>query len=251
MNKLGKLPARPEAIRLKFGIFFNAEQLPVPPAAFGHYAIKIDWGVQGNDQYADCVFAGAAHETMVFCNENQNSVNFEEQNVLSDYAAVTGFSQADPSTDQGTDMQAAASYRRTTGIIDSQGKRHKVDSYVALPAGNVSQLMLATYLTGATGIGIRMPNSAEKQFDAQVPWSVVPGDTIVGGHYIPCLGKNKSGNILCVTWGRLHAMTPEFYKTYCDEAVCYISLEALNAKGLTPEGFNAAQLQKDLAAIAA
>ena len=249
--KLGKLPARPGAISMKFGMFFNAPELPTPPSHFGHYDIKIAWGLLGNDTYSNCVWAGAAHETMVFCNEAGQLVDFEDSCVLSDYAAATGFNPANPATDQGKDMQAAASYRRTNGVVDSSGRRHKVDSYVALEAGDVDQLMLATYLTGAVGVGLRMPGSAEKQFGAAVPWSATTDTSMVGGHYVPVLGKNKSGNILCVTWGRLHAMTPEFYQTYCDEAVCYISLEALNNKGLTPEGFDAVQLQRDLAALTA
>ena len=251
MRKYGKLPARLGAVSLKFGAFFNAGSLPTPPQHFGHYNIPIEWQEFGNDQYSDCVFAGAAHETMIWLNECGESVAFSEGSVLSDYSIVTGFDPSKPATDQGTDMSDAASYRQKTGVADASGRRHKVDSYVALQAGDVDQLMLATYLTGACGIGIRVPASADNQFDAQVPWDVVEGDSIVGGHYIPVIGRNKSGNILVVTWGRLHAMTPRFYEAYCDEALAYLSLEALGAKGLSPEGYNAVQLQQDIAAIAA
>jgi len=251
MHKYGKLPAREGAVSFKYGAFFNAPELPIPPLRFGHYNLPIAWQEFGNDRHSDCVFAGAAHEHLVWCNEAGVSAQFTDVGVLSDYSAVTGYKPNDPSTDQGADMQVAASYRRSTGIIDAYGKRHKVDAYTALTAGDVDQLMQATYLTGACGVGIRVPSSADKQFDAQVPWDVVDGDDIVGGHYIPVIGRNRLGNILCVTWGRLHAMTPAFYKTFCDEAICYISFDALNEKGLTPEGFDATQLQQDLAALAA
>jgi hypothetical protein len=45
-------------------------------------------------------------------------------------------------------------------------------------------------------------------------------------------------------------MTPEFYENYCDEALCYLSAEAMK-NNLSPEGFNAAQLSQFLAALPA
>ena len=250
LRKLGKLPARPDAVRFKFGAFFNAAALPTPPLRFGHFGAITEWGAFANDRYSDCVFAGAAHEAMIWLSEAGESAAFNDQCVLADYAAVTGFNPADPSSDQGTDMQAAADYRRKVGIVDASGRRHKVDAYVALNAGDVDQLALAAYLFGAVGIGIQLPSSAEGQFDQQVPWSVVPGDRIAGGHYVPVIGRNKLGNFLVITWGRLHAATPDFIAQYMDEGICYLSLESLK-NNLSPEGFNATQLQQDLAAIAA
>lgn len=247
---LGKLPARPDAVSFKFGAIFNAEALPTPPAHFGHYNVPVGWGELGNDKYSDCVFAGAAHETMVWKNEAGESVAFTDQCVLFDYAAVTGWAPGIPGSDQGTDMAVAASYRRKTGIVDASGARHKVDSYLALRPGDVDQLALAVYLTGAVGVGIRFPASADEQFGAKDPWSPVAGSRLEGGHYVPCVGRNSAGNLLVVTWGRLHAMTPDFYREFCDEALAYVSLEAMK-NDLTPEGFDAGQLQQRLAALAA
>ena len=251
----GKDPARPDAASFKFGAFFNATKLPTPPLKFGHFAIKDasnklkPWGILANDVHSDCIFAGAAHETMVFNNAGGRIVNFADANVLADYAAVTGY-DGTPATDQGGDMVEAASYRRKIGVLDATGVRHKIDSYVALLPGDVGQLALAAYLTGAVGVGLSLPRSADDQFDEAMPWSVIPGDTKGPGHYVPCIGRNGVGNFLVITWGRLHAMTPEFYHAYCDEALAYISLETLT-NNLSPEGFNAAQLGQNLAALAA
>ena len=250
IRKLGKLPARPGAVSLKFGAFFNAEKLPVPPLKFGHFSAISQWGGFANDRYSDCVFAGAAHETMVYLSEAGESAAFNDQSVLADYSAVTGFDTKDPATDQGTDLQEAASYRQKIGILDASGARHKIDAYVALNPGDLDQLALAAYLFGAVGIGISMPSSAEDQFDEGVPWSVIEGDRIEGGHYIPVIGRNSSGNFLIITWGRLHAATPEFIAKYMDEGLAYLSLEILK-DNKSPEGIDLEQLQRDLAAIAA
>lgn len=248
--KLGKKAARLGAVSFKFGDFFNAAALPTPPTVFGHYAAAGAFGVLGNDLYSDCVFAGAAHETMIWSKEGGRTVaRFTEPDVLDDYAAVTGFDPNDLSTDQGTDMQSAASYRRKTGIRDSKNSRHVVDSYVALRVGDVDELVLATWLTGAAGVGLQFPMQAMTQFKAGQVWDVPAKPQMDGGHYVPCVGRNSAGNLLCVTWGRLQAMTPAFYERFSDEALAYISLEILNAKNLSPEGFDADGLRAALAKL--
>lgn len=251
MLKLGKKPARPGAVKLKFGAYFHREALPTPPLVFGHERIGRPWGMFANDEFSCCVFAGAAHEHMTWSHEGgNNELAFTDDNVLADYAAVTGFKRDDPDTDGGTDMEDAAKYRRNTGVTDASGVRHKIDSYTALNPHNLDDLLLATWLTGAIGIGLRFPNSAMDQFDKEQPWSVVKGARSEGGHYVTCIGRNHVGNLICITWGRIHAMTPEFVKHYCDEAICYISLDVIKDK-TTPEGFDEAALRSHVKRLAA
>jgi hypothetical protein len=249
--KLGKKPARPGAVKFKLANYLEKLKLPTPPKVFGHEGLVGDsWGMLGNDHYGDCVWAGAAHETMLWNKEAARTVTFNNQSVLKDYSAVTGFNPNDPNTDQGTDMQVAASYRRKTGVHDAAGKRHKVIAYLALTTGNPDQLALAIYLFGATGIGIKFPNTAMDQFNAGKPWDVTKNAKIEGGHYIPGLGRDAKGNFVVVTWGKIQLMTPRFYQKYCDEVVAYVSEEALTTSGKTMEGFNLAQLKADLNALA-
>lgn len=246
MLKFGKTPARPDAVKLKFAEVFNAVSLPTPPASFGHETLSAngDWGMLANDQYGDCVFAGGAHEHMLWTMEGGlPSAQFTAQDVLSDYTAVTGFNPNNPATDQGTDMQVAAAYRQNTGLIDATGSRHKIDAYSALNVGDLSQLALATWLFGAVGVGVNCPNSMEDQFNTVTPWTIVSNDSIVGGHYTPCVGRNSVGNFLFITWGKLQAATPEWVAKYMDEGICYLDLEFIsNNSKISPEGFNQAAL---------
>jgi hypothetical protein len=93
---------------------------------------------------------------------------------------------------------------------------------------------------GAVGVGVECPSSMEEQFNEGGPWSVISNDSIVGGHYIPCVGKNSVGNYLFITWGRVQAATPEWVSKYMDEAICYLDLEIINnSTKLSPESFNA------------
>lgn len=243
--KLGKLPARAGAIKFKFSTYADTRALPKPPAVFGHdYLISPRaWGMLANDKYGCCVWSGAAHETMLWNREAHHPVTFNNTAVLLDYAAVTGFNPDDPNTDQGTDVQQAASYRRKVGVIDGSGKRHKIAAYLAIDPGNLTEIYQAMWLFGAVGVGIQFPSSAMDQFNRGLPWSPVTGSPIEGGHYVCLTGKQYF--LHCVTWGKLQQMTIPFLQKYNDETVAYVSLEALT-NNKSPEGFDAATLLADL-----
>lgn len=244
MLKLGKLPATKNSVSFRLRDYLLLSKLPGAPVSVDHYSAIKDWQMLGNDQYGDCVWAGAGHETMLWNKDGGNVVVMTDKNVLSDYTAVTGFNPNDPSTDSGTDMGVAASYRRKTGVVDATSKRHKVDAYLSLTPGNREELMQAIYLFENVGIGWEFPASAMEQFNAGKPWTVVNGSKIEGGHYTPALGYDKD-YIYIVTWGKVQAVAWSFFDKYCDEAIVYLSSEMLkNGKSL--EGFNNQQLITDL-----
>jgi hypothetical protein len=248
---LGKKPARAGAVKLAFSSIFDASKLPLPPPEFGHWKNVETFHMLGNDITADCVWAGYAHEEYVFSlMGGRPRVRITTKDVWSDYAAQAGFDPKNmAATDKGTDMAAAAEYRRTVGILDANGNRHKIDAYAMLEPGNLDQLEAAMYLTGAAGIGLNLPKSAEAQFDQQVPWTIVPHAPIRGGHYVSGLGRNTAGNIIVVTWGGLQEVTTDFLERYCDEALVYLSLEILNEKNLSPEAFDLDGLRNYLAKL--
>lgn len=249
--KLGKTKARKDAVKLKFGDYLT-KQLPKAPQMAGHSDLitPLAWGMLGNDTAGDCVWAGAAHETMLWNEEAKHGVAFTPTLVLSDYTAVTGYNPADPNTDQGTDMQVAAKYRQDTGIVDINGQRHKVGAYLEIDKGNKEEIMQAIWLFGAVGIGIQFPDSAMTQFNKTEDWTVVKGAKIDGGHYIPGVTYDKDF-VYVVTWGKRIRASWAFIKKYMDEGIVYLSAEMLSGAGESLEGFNIAQLQADLAEIKA
>lgn len=245
--KLGKKPAS-NAVKFAFSLYADTAALPKPPKTFGHETLigSNMWAMLGNDQYGDCVWAGAAHETMMWNKEISKDVPFTDKSVLSDYSAATGFDPSKPDSDQGTDMAVAASYRRKTGVVDAAGNRHKVAAYLAIKPGNLTELYQAMWLFGAVGVGIQFPSSAMDQFNKGKPWSVVSKSPIEGGHYIPLVAKRT--RLECVTWGQLQGMTTGFFTKYCDEAIVYLTSEDL-INGKSPEMFDYAALQNDLNAL--
>jgi hypothetical protein len=245
--RLGKTPARLGAFKLSLAKYIDYSQLPVPPAEFGQDIPAPDWQVLGNDKYGNCVWAGAGHESMLWNRGAGKVVKFTDASVLSDYSAVTGFDPMDPSTDQGTDMQVAAAYRKKTGIVDSVGQRHFVAAYLGIEAGNIQEHLVAAYIFGCVGVGIEFPDSAMEQFNSGGPWNPIPGASIVGGHYIPLVAR-KGGMSVVVTWGKEQMVTDSFLQVYGDESVVYLSSEFLQG-GKTPRGFDLERLNADLAAL--
>lgn len=246
--KLGKKPFIEDKRDLLFKNYTDATVLPTRPKTFGHYNLVSDWGVLGNDSVGDCTCAGADHETMLWTLEGGNPAAFTPQNTIADYSAITGYIPSDPNTDQGAFVRDVLLYRQKTGMIDTNSKRHKIGAFLALDQKDMNEVLEATYLFNAVGIGILFPQSAMEQFYANQPWTVIKGSRIEGGHYVPIFGYDP-GYIYCVTWGKIQKMDYNFFKTYCDEAWAILSQEFLNGQGLSPEGFNLEQLQADLNAI--
>lgn len=246
--KLGKKPYIPSKKDLLYRNY-RGTTLPPIPASFGHQSLVNNWGMLGNDTVGDCVIAGGDHETLLWTVEGSSEASFNTANAISDYSAITGYNPNDPNTDQGTDVRTALQYRQNTGMIDANGNRHKIAAYLLLNQSNLlNELLEATYLFSAVGIGINFPASAMDQFNNGQPWSVVQGSQIEGGHYVPVVGYDGA-YIYCVTWGQVQKMTVDFLTTYCEEAWAILSQEFINGKEVSPEGFNLAQLQADLAAI--
>lgn len=249
MPKLGKQPFITDERDFKLEVFVDKTALPSPPDDFGHYEIAGELGMLGNDRAGDCVWAGAAHETMILGQEGGHRPTFSTRSVLSDYSAVTGYVEGDESTDRGTEVRTAMKYRKATGIEDAHGKRHHIGAYMQLRPKDVDQIVQAAYVFGVVGVGVEFPESAMQQFDAGEPWSVVKGAQIEGGHYVPIVGR-KDGLLLCVTWGRVQPLTPEFLETYCDEAWSFVSAAVLNGEGKSPEGLSIESLRAALGQIA-
>ena len=252
MLALGKKPALPlNKKAIMFDQVFDTSKIPTPPKVFGNQALVKTWYTYGNDEFGDCVWAAKAHMHMLWSlMGGYTRDRFTTFDVLSDYAAQTGFNASDPNSDQGTDMKAAAEYHRKTGVRDAANHRRQVTSYVNLQPGSVGQLAIAAYIFGAVEIGVMITEDNMKQFDQGKPWTVTKAEP-VGGHCIPVFGRDADGNFICVSWGRIQKITPAFIKKYMDEGIAYLNEEILNKLGLSSEAYDKATLQKMLAQVSA
>jgi hypothetical protein len=250
--KLGRNPSPDDSRDLKFSTFFDVPALAklVVPKKFDRESLlpASGLGMLGNDQYGDCYWAGSAHEHILATSSVGVGAKFTTAGVLSDYGHATGFNPATGAGDNGTDMRSGAKYRQKTGIIDAKGKRHKIDAYFNVTPGNLTELLVAAYVSIAAGVGIEFPGSAMDQFNAGKPWSVVKGSSVEGGHYIPAIGKET--NVELVTWGAYQGMTTGFFTKYNDETHAYINLDALSkTTGKTYDAIDLAGIKLALGAL--
>jgi len=246
--KLGKKPARPGAVKLQLSDYLDTSALPTLPDKFGRENLVPHWGMLGNDTVGDCAIAGPYHETMLWNAEANRRIDVSDAVVLQTYSDVTGYNPADPSTDQGTDVSVMAAYRRNHGIVDANGKVHKIGAYVSLTPGDLTELWYALYLFDGIGIGVKFPQEWMAAFRYGSPWGAVQNPTIEGGHYVSGVGKHNGGMLGVVTWGKVQWMTPGGYQQFNDETYAYLTEEKL-INGKDDHGLNLSKLRDDLVAV--
>lgn len=251
------LALRPEAFGLNFGDLLVRRKLPPLPLRFGHVfgQPKGGFGMLGNDIASNCVCAGAMHESQTHAMATKRPVpRFSEATGLREYSKllVAGGGKSWDPRDQGTDLglnpQLVAGYRRRIGIVDDDGVAHKILAYALVR--DLNDAMYGTFLMGAVGLGLLMPDSAERQFaDGHVWDDLRSRPQEKNGHYVVMVDRNSAGNLVLLTWGRLHAATPQYVERYWAGAIAYISLEYMLASGVSPEGFDRGALEDYLRVI--
>lgn len=233
---------------------------PAPSSSPGYSGnadllVKGDFGIDGNDQYGDCVFADVAHRIMVrTAQAGAGKIVIPTQaETLQLYSEVTGFDPNDPSTDQGGDLVTTAQYMQKTGMLIG-GQRHTEDGNGVIDPANTDHIKWAICLFGCAPLALNLPQSALDQFDAGEPWDVAGNGTIVGGHDV--LGVEyrteslpSNPGWLVVTWGKRWPVTNAFMAKYLAEVVPVGAKDFITADGLAPSGVNLPQILELLSEI--
>jgi len=249
---LGKKPHVPGAVSWHYRDIFDRKKLMKPPLVFGHIWNATPVPMLGNDRAGNCVWCTQAHILQAMQRGiGKKETVFSDDSVFADYSAVTGFALGDPSTDQGTGMADGASYWRKTGIHDASGKAHPISAYVSLRLHDIDELMQAAFDFGGVALGVQLPKSAEEQWDHEEPWHYWGRkSSILGGHAVALLGRNHNGDAVIATWNGITAASTEWIVQYMDEALAFFSLEYLDERGINPRGFDRAELEKRIGALA-
>jgi hypothetical protein len=244
-GKRGMLALRPARMGFEFGALLDRPNLPALPQRFGHVLAQPPggFGMLGNDKVSNCVCAGGVHEVMVHHIATQRPIPpFSTPTALREYSKMLvaqgglAYDAADRKTDTGLDPLQVAMFRQRTGITDDAGGVHKVRAFAGVR--DLNDAMYATWFMGVAGLGLMLPNSAEKQFSAGHIWDDLrSAPQPSNGHYIVLVDRRRDGNLVVLTWGRLHAATPEYIMRYWAGAIAYLSEEYMLASGVSPEGF--------------
>lgn len=240
--KLGKKPARRGAMKLKLRDYLEPTNLPTLPTRFGNLKAWTtwQWGMLGNDTAGCCVYSGFGHQCMAWGGMLGNmDVSFTTAQILGPGGyGETGYVVGDDSTDNGTDMVQACQWWKDKGFLG-----HTIKGFAQVAPASIP---LAAFIFGSVGMGIVVQQAQMDQFDHAEPWDVVKDSPELGGHYVPVIGRNAAGNLLCVTWGRVQAVTPAFVEAQCDEAVVQLSADWLDAQQQSPRGLKLADMMDDM-----
>lgn len=229
---------------------YSSTGFPAPPATFGTLTglQAIAWDMDGNDTLGDCTIAGADH---VIAAEN---ALLNTNDPRPDLAILEAQYKVLSPNDQGCVIANVLQTWRGSGLFQMAGGANKIGQYAPFDHRSKTQFHQVIAYTGNAYLGIACPQSAQQQFSKQlqtgqlVPWTVVPGSQIEGGHCIVAVGYEAEG-ILCVTWGAIVLVTWAFLTKYCDEGWAIVSQE-LTEKGTDPLGLDIQQLDSDLNALA-
>jgi hypothetical protein len=244
-GKLGRLAPHPEKThpRLTLEKYVDFSALPATPKVVDRASLVPSWPMYYNDQLGDCTCAAVGHMIQGWTAYAGNEVTLPNSDILSLYEAVGGYVPGNPSTDNGCVIQDVCEYWNKTGVGG-----HKIAAYAAMAyPSNPRTLKQILYLFGTVYLGINCPESAQQQFQDNLPWTYDPTSPIEGGHAI-CLQYSASHTLdgeSVVTWGALQKMNDAFVENYVEEAWICLSEDWLSVAGTDVNGFNYSQLQAD------
>jgi hypothetical protein len=230
---------------------YTTAGFPKPPATFGTLSVlqAIPWRMDGNDSLSDCVIAGVDH---VIARENAIE---HTSDARPDPAIIESQYKYFSPNDDGCVIADVLQDWRTKGLFHRMPTGpNQISQYAPFDYANQTELKQVIAYLGNAYLGIECPVSAQQQFVKQqqtgelVPWTVVNGSAIVGGHCIVAVGYTAQG-LLCVTWGEIVVVTWPFVARYCDEAWALLTEEIVE-HGSDTFGVLSAKLHADLDALA-
>ncbi len=244
-HRLGKLPVRTDVRTLSLARYVDPAKLPPPPATLDLADRVRDWPMYANDTIGDCTCAAAAHMIEAWTAESAGqAVEVTVQDVLDAFDHVK---RVDPLTGEAGAVELdVLNYWRKTGIGG-----HAIVAYARVSVHDEYLVRTAAWLFGGLYIGLQLPLTAQRQptwdWTGSLSGPAAPGSW--GGHAVDVVRYGAAG-LTVVTWGALKELTWSFWQRYCDEAYCLISTDFL-AGGRTPDGFDLAALEADLALVTA
>ncbi len=221
--RLGKAPAKRDPRNLQLRAILK-KAVPLPTEYdFDLNHPNLPTPMFGNDTYGCCVISGRAHQTLRFeLVEQKRIIPITTADVTDEYFNESG------GADAGLVMLTSISLWRKRGWIAGK-KRYFIRAYSEVNRARVNEVKAAIFMNLGVGIGLRLPNTAEKEIHAGKPWTQTTGigsrPGSWGGHYVYVSGYTKLGPT-CITWGRKQQMSWAFFTAYCDEA--YAIIDALN-----------------------
>jgi hypothetical protein len=241
--RFGKHPPKRDYRTLQFKNYLTPAIAPPPPSVNVltrvYTKLKANdptklFPMDGNDTLGDCTIAAVAHAVTTYSGLLGSQTIMPQAAVEKLYFRLTG------GPDTGLNELDVLNYWRKNKVTSDQ-----ILAYVSLDPKNHTNVQLAIELFGGVYLGFQVQKNCIQEFDARQPWT--PGPLTQDGHAVFAVAYDQNG-VTVLTWGNTQQATWAWWDECVDEAYAILPPEAKDAT-FAP-GFNMAQLQADLAAVA-
>jgi hypothetical protein len=252
--KLGVKAFKTDSRSLKLERYLSPK-LPAPPASCDWSKGITEFGMMLNgpdsnnppgspDGLGDCTIAGVAHAIQVLTANASSEITVPDSTVLKYYESWDGYVLGNPNTDNGgVELDVLNDWRKQTFA------GHELLAYVDANPHNLISVKRGISLFGGAYIGLTVTNQVmNNSGNPEIPWDTTGDTSIAGGHCVFVL-KYDPEFIYFISWGQIYKMTRKYWYANVQEVHILLSQDFISANGLSPNHFNLAQLQADLAAI--
>jgi hypothetical protein len=251
VHRLGRKPFDPHGPHLFLSDYATEMLATAPPVPAVRMWVErpVNWGYHLNDQLGDCVEAMFANAVMLWTDDStpggSGLVTPTDADVLHFYEVAGNYNPSDPTTDQGTTIDAGLSYMHTTGLA---GVNIQANALIAPNQTGLVRRAINEF--GGCASGVNLPLSARSQIGGV--WTTPPGGTTGdgapgswGGHAVWIVGYSPQ-YVFAVTWNIIQKIDWTFWLNYFDEAVACLSRAWVQRNGRAPSGFNTNQMIADM-----
>jgi hypothetical protein len=241
--RFGKHPPKHDYRTLRFKNYLTPAIAPPPPAdnvlTRVYAALKVTdptklFPMDGNDTLGDCTIAALAHAETTYSGLIGKEKIMSKQAVVKLYMHLTG------GVDSGLNELDVLNYWRSHTVSGD-----KIITYASIEPKTHLHIQQAIHLFGGVYLGFQVQQNCIEEFNARKPWT--PGPLTQDGHAVFAVAYDQNG-VTVLTWGNTQQGTWAWWDECVDEAYAILPPEAKKS-GFAP-GFNFAQLEADLAAVA-
>ncbi len=209
--------------RFKLSVSYPPTPLPVD------WAKALSFPMDGNDNYGDCMLAGACHADNTFTGNAGTESSFSESAIVNQYLKASG---GDNGLDEGTLLNQCwkpglAGNAQAT-ILDA----------LDLDPTDTAAAQAAIYLFGGVLFMLDVPDAWIDAFDPAggAVWDAPARADSNNGHGVWWNGVDASGRYRAQTWGSYVRITPAGVQVCDPSAFVVFSLRWFDSSGYAPNG---------------